>query len=148
MITIVRTFEWDMGHRVPNHESICRNPHGHRYVMNVFVTGALNAVPDDPSQGMIVDFGKLKGLINEHVVSRLDHSFMYFKDDSAMAPFAAKHNDFRMNVVPFIPTAEMIAEHIAEVIIDLFKRETPELSLSAVEVYETPKSKAIWSRDA
>ncbi len=36
---ISRRIEWDMGHRIPDHQSLCKHPHGHRYVAEVTVEG-------------------------------------------------------------------------------------------------------------
>jgi 6-pyruvoyltetrahydropterin/6-carboxytetrahydropterin synthase len=41
MTEVTKIVEWDMGHRVPNHKSKCRNPHGHRYRLEVTIGGPL-----------------------------------------------------------------------------------------------------------
>ena len=44
MVTLVtKVIEIDMGHRVPNHKSKCKNLHGHRYRFEVAVNGELAA---------------------------------------------------------------------------------------------------------
>ena len=55
--SITKCIEWDMGHRVPNHESKCRNPHGHRYKCEIEVAGDIIVELNSPEQGMITDFG-------------------------------------------------------------------------------------------
>ena len=49
----------------------CNSPnwHGHNYVLEVTVAG----VPD-PDTGYVVDLGDLKKVIDEKVISKLDHS--------------------------------------------------------------------------
>ena len=36
---IVKIIQWDMGHRVLNHRSVCKGLHGHRYKAEICVSG-------------------------------------------------------------------------------------------------------------
>ncbi|MFZ8988336.1 MAG: 6-carboxytetrahydropterin synthase, partial [Methylophilaceae bacterium] len=36
---ITSRMEFDAGHRIPNHKSSCRNLHGHRYAIEVSLSG-------------------------------------------------------------------------------------------------------------
>jgi len=54
--------------------------HGHNYSLEVMVTGDIN-----PDTGFVVDLGYLKDVVQENVLSELDHSFFdrdipWFKD--------------------------------------------------------------------
>lgn len=51
-----------------NYVGPCSNMHGHSYKMIVEIEGIPN-----PLDGMVVDFKKLKALVNEFVVSKVDH---------------------------------------------------------------------------
>lgn len=144
MIAISRVFEWDMGHRVTNHKSLCKNPHGHRYILTVYVTGPLNNTDNDSAQGMVLDFGELKSLINQHVADVFDHSFMYWSKDPVMSAFADSNTDLKMVPVDFVPTAECIVQHIATILQDVFAKRLPDVTLAKLELNETPKCKAIW----
>jgi 6-pyruvoyltetrahydropterin/6-carboxytetrahydropterin synthase len=44
-------------------------PHGHNYVLEVTVRGAV-----DPATGMVMDLGEVKRLVGDAVVSRFDHA--------------------------------------------------------------------------
>ncbi|MEM0962687.1 MAG: 6-carboxytetrahydropterin synthase [Bacteroidota bacterium] len=48
----------------------CNSPnwHGHNYELDVTVAGE-----PDPATGFVFDLGRLKGIINEHVIEPLDH---------------------------------------------------------------------------
>lgn len=74
----------------------CARPHGHghNYHLEVSVTGEI-----DPRTGMLVDLGKLQGVINDYIVEPFDHTFLN-KD----IPYFAK----------VVPTAENIAVYIAQ----------------------------------
>lgn len=52
--------------------------HGHTYTLEVTVAG-----PVDPRTGMVIDLAELKGVIDQQVVRRFDHS--YLNDDPAFA---------------------------------------------------------------
>lgn len=146
MIAIARTFEWDMGHRVTNHDSLCKNPHGHRYKLELAVSGPLNEQAGDASEGMVLDFGQLKRAVNEQVVNKLDHAFMYWQEDAVMRKFADENKDLKLLDVPFVPTAECIAEYLATEVNGLLTDEFPSIQLQELTVYETPTCKAIWRR--
>lgn len=144
MVTISKTFEWDMGHRVPNHKSICKNPHGHRYKMIAEVSGPLNSKTGSSTEGMVVDFGFFKELIFNYIVADLDHAFMYWEKDSIMKDFAKKNTDLKLLSVPFVPTAESIATFLAEKIIKLLSKQSVSIKLVSLRIFETPNSQAKW----
>lgn len=143
-MNISRMFEWDMGHRVTNHKSLCRNAHGHRYKMIVTITGDLMQTENSPAQGMVIDFGELKASINTFVVERLDHSFMYWKKDSVISSFAAQNPDLKFNMVDYVPTVECIVSDLAKRIQDIFEQQFTGISLAEVILYETPNCYATW----
>lgn len=145
MIEVIREFEWDMGHRVTNHASLCKNPHGHRYKMKVTVGGFLDDREGVSSQGMVIDFGLLKKLVTEAIVDKFDHSFVYWDKDMTMKKFADDNPSLRLYSLPFVPTAEMLVQYFAGEIKAILKKAAPELHVSAIELFETPKSSAKWT---
>lgn len=139
MIQVTKVVEWDMGHRVPNHRSKCRNPHGHRYRLELTVAGDLVQEPGASSEGMVFDFGDIKQLMMQHVHDVVDHGFMVYEGDRILRAFF-DHNaeqSFRVLVVPFIPTAENIARWCYE---QLRGRFPPGVQIVLARVYETPNS--------
>ena len=65
--TISREIGIDMGHRIPDHRSKCRNFHGHRYKIIATCEGPLEEMGEET--GMVMDFGFLK----EEMMSTIDH---------------------------------------------------------------------------
>ena len=96
-------------HRLPRYDGPCFRTHGHNYRFFVGVEGAV-----DPGSGMVADFGDVKRIVQEHVLSRADHQNL---------------NDFLEN-----PTAENIARWIWEAL----ERHLP--GLCEVRLYEIPDS--------
>jgi 6-pyruvoyltetrahydropterin/6-carboxytetrahydropterin synthase len=116
--------------------------------MIVQVSGPVNDVHGKPDQGMVVDFGDLKRLVNTKIVDEIDHSFMYWQGDEAISALAHANSEFKMHAVPFIPTAECITQDLARKIQELFAAEAPQLILQSVQVYETPNCWALWEAEA
>lgn len=139
MIEVTKVIEWDMGHRVPNHKSKCRNPHGHRYRLELTVGGDLEASAGNSSEGMVFDFGDIKKLMTQHVHDVIDHGFMIYEGDTIMRSFFSNcHDDeFCVLVVPFIPTAENISAWCYQQLRPHFP---DSIEIVNVRVFETPNS--------
>jgi 6-pyruvoyltetrahydropterin/6-carboxytetrahydropterin synthase len=109
---VTKKIEIDMGHRVPNHASKCCNPHGHRYVIECGVDDKVISTTGSSSEGMVIDFGDLKKIMVEHIDSVYDHSYTIYNKDPYMSLFdVMKKDNKKINVVPFVPTAENLAQH-------------------------------------
>lgn len=147
MITISKTFEWDMGHRVTNHVSECKNLHGHRYKMIVEISGSMNSVRGASNEGMIVDFADFKKSVESNVVTVMDHSFMFWENDQLMRFIADQNKTLKWNSVPFVPTAECIAQYCAEKIMNALKNDFLGIELKSLQIYETPTSMAAWRNE-
>lgn len=61
-------FSFAAAHRLPRYEGPCFRLHGHNYRLIVSLEGEV-----DPQSGMIADFGEIKRLVHELVISRIDH---------------------------------------------------------------------------
>lgn len=142
MISITKYVEFDAGHRVPDHLSKCRSPHGHRYKVEAEVTGPV--LTAGPENGMVLDFGHLKALLTDIAHDRFDHAFILYAGDTELYDFLT-HTDFKVAVLSKVPTAENLAAVIAE---DLEREVTnwhPDLTLTRVTVWETPTCTATWT---
>ena len=145
---ITKNIEWDMGHRVTNHESKCRNLHGHRYKVEICLEGNLIDLKNDSSEGMVIDFGHVKKIANKYIFDRLDHRFMVWKKDKLLMNFFIKHKELKHVSVPFVPTAENIAEWIFSLLDSRFKDTYhTQLKLYSITLWETPTSTAICTRE-
>ncbi len=147
MIQVTKIVEWDMGHRVPNHRSKCRNPHGHRYRLEVTVRGQLVKERGSSAQGMIIDFADVKQAMLERIHDVVDHGYMVYEDDDVMRSFFEENQseNFRVLVVPFVPTAENIAKWCYEQLQDAFPAN---VSIANCRIFETPNSWADYHPDA
>jgi 6-pyruvoyltetrahydropterin/6-carboxytetrahydropterin synthase len=85
----------------------CDNPkgHGHNYTLEVSVKG-----PIDPETGMVIDLKRLKDIMRERVVDRVDHTNLnedvdFLRDTIPTAENLAR--SFWEQLAPAIPTGEL-----------------------------------------
>lgn len=140
-----KEIEFDAGHRVPLHESKCRNPHGHRYRIVAYVGGQLQE--SGSSTGMVIDFGDIKAALTKYVHDVFDHGFIVQNTDLMMRE-AFKVNDegnsglgIKTIMVDFPPTAEEMARAIFRA---LDSKMPDGAQLVQIEVWETPTSMAAF----
>jgi len=84
-ISITRRLEFDSGHRIPNHDGQCKHLHGHRYAIEVTLSGEVADHPGKADDGMVLDFGDIKAVISRWIDDRLDHRMILCRDDPAVA---------------------------------------------------------------
>jgi len=133
LTTISKQFRWEMGHRLPNHEGLCKNLHGHSYEAHIIITGE----PD--SSGMVMDYFDVSTL-TKPIIDELDHCFIVDSSDEVMTNFF-QQNKLKTVVVDFPTTAENIALFLLNRIAPEFKNH-PNVSTVAVRVFETEKTYA------
>jgi len=125
MLTMVKKFEFEAAHRLPKHEGACQRMHGHRYELEVGISGPINM-----DTGMIADFKQLKDVVKTWVVDVLDHQYMNEVD------------------VPGFPRACPTAEKMVIWIVDVLKTALAKTGceLNLVRLWETSGSRVEWSR--
>ncbi|NMG66570.1 6-carboxytetrahydropterin synthase QueD [Azoarcus indigens] len=145
---ITRRLEFDAGHRIPDHASQCRHLHGHRYVLEVTLSGDIIKADGQPVNGMVMDFADVKRIANEQVVSRWDHAFLVYRGDSLVVDFLATVPGHKTVVLDVVPTAENLAA-VAFRILDAAYQDIygNHLRLERVRLYETPNCWADALRD-
>lgn len=139
-VTITRHVEFDAGHRVPDHQSKCRHPHGHRYRLDVTLAGPVHTVRGRSDDGMVLDFGDLAVALN-CVADRYDHAFLVAATDEDLLAFL-EANEWRHVIVDGPPTAEVLVECLVAELRPLLP-----VGVEPVEatLWETPKCRATWS---
>ena len=70
-MTLSKAFTFDSAHKLPFYNGKCANLHGHTWKLTVAVSGET-----DEKTGMIVDFKEIKEIVQEKVISRLDHAYL------------------------------------------------------------------------
>jgi 6-pyruvoyltetrahydropterin/6-carboxytetrahydropterin synthase len=136
---ITRRLEFDAGHRIPDHGSQCRHLHGHRYAIEITLSGDIIRQACSPVDGMVMDFADVKKLAREHLVDAWDHAFLVYRGDQAVAAFLQSLPGHKTVILDLVPTAENLAL-IAFRILDQVYQDTygNHLRLERVRLYETP----------
>ncbi len=136
---ITRRLEFDAGHRIPDHKSQCRHLHGHRYVIEITLSGQVIDKEGDAANGMVMDFSDVKTLAKEHLVDLWDHAFLAYEKDKAIVEFLNSLPNHKTVILDRVPTAENLAQ-IAFEHLDAVYRDTygNQLKLQHVRLYETP----------
>jgi 6-pyruvoyltetrahydropterin/6-carboxytetrahydropterin synthase len=131
---ISKEFDWEMAHRLLDHESGCRNMHGHSYRMQLEIEGEPNEV------GMIIDFDHV-GKILRPLITELDHSFLCDERDAVLIAFL-KDQQMKHKVVPFRTTVENLctyfADHLKAALVSL-----PNIQGFSLRIYETARNSAV-----
>ena len=127
---------FDSAHFLKGYEGKCSNIHGHRWTVEVTVSGPLRT--EGQERGMLLDFGILKKAVRS-AADRFDHALIYERDSLREKTLEAlREENFRLIEVPFRPTAENFARFFAE---DLTAIGLP---VRAVTVWETPDNCAVY----
>ena len=84
---ITRRLEFDAGHRIPNHSSQCKHLHGHRYALEITLSGDIVTQEGVSEQGMVMDFSDVKRIAKQQVVDVWDHAFLVYRGDTAVLEF-------------------------------------------------------------
>lgn len=130
--TITRKIYFDAAHRVAEHESKCKNLHGHRYTLEAkFTAKKLDNL------GRIIDFGVIKERLGSWIDENWDHNTILWEGDREIG---AKISSVTGQMIFYLennPTAENMAAYIfQEVCPELFK--DTKVKCISVKLYETP----------
>ena len=111
MVTMIVKTHFDAAHFLPNYDGPCHNIHGHRWNVDVELSGRA-----DKDSGMVVDFGEVKDSINDLLP---DHDLV---------------NDHVSN-----PTAENISVFLFRKIKRDLLSTHPQVKLVSITIWETDK---------
>ena len=139
MLTITRKLEFDAGHRIPDHNSQCRNLHGHRYTLEITLTGQVVEHDGYADNGMIMDFSDVKALARENLVDLWDHAFLVYERDTKVKDFLESLPNHKTVVLNRVPTVENLAKIAFDILKTVYQdRYSTGLSLSKIKLFETP----------
>ena len=113
--------------------------HGHRYVLEVTISGGIITDAGAPEQGMVMDFSDVKRIIREALVDQWDHAFLVYAGDTRVLEFLQSLDNHKTIVLKVQPTAENLALLAFDVLNGTFQnRYAGRLELEHVRLFETP----------
>jgi len=138
---ITTRMEFDAGHRIPNHKSVCKNLHGHRYAIEVTVKGEIVEETSESDFGMVMDFKDAKNLIKKVIVDEWDHAFIAFEKDLEVIDFLNSLKNHKTVILERVPTVENMAVTALELLSSVFNAEFGDsIRPIKVRLYETPNN--------
>lgn len=138
---ITTRLEFDAGHRIPNHKSQCRNLHGHRYALEITLSGDIITAENISENGMVMDFSDVKSIARSAVVDVWDHAFLVYQKDMEILDFLNSLPNHKTVVFPTVPTAENMASEAFRILKSKYQDTYGNhLKLEKVRLYETPNS--------
>jgi 6-pyruvoyltetrahydropterin/6-carboxytetrahydropterin synthase len=138
---ITRRLEFDAGHRIPNHNSQCKHLHGHRYAIEITLSGDIITAEGKSEQGMVMDFTDVKRIAKEQLVDKWDHAFLVYSKDKVVCDFLATLPDHKTVVLAVVPTAENLAQIAFDILAPAYRDVYGNhLRLERVRLFETPNN--------
>ena len=132
MYTVTKRIDFCYGHRLLNHDGVCRHLHGHNAMVEIDVTSHLLDERD-----MVVDFADIKRVVKSWIDRELDHKMILRHDDPLVELLRAQGEP--VYTIESNPTAERLAKLIFDTACALG------LEVSEVRLWETPGSCASWA---
>lgn len=139
-IRITKIFHFEMAHALHGYDGKCAQIHGHSYQLSVTVIGQPITDASDPKLGMVMDFGVLKSLVNEAILSGLDHALILSEKSGKLSTETNTLFE-RVEYVPYQPTCENLLISMAEKIGNGLPAE---VKLHSLKLLETSTSYAEW----
>jgi len=140
-IRLTKEFKFEMAHALQGYDGPCKHIHGHSYELVVTVAGEPVSDPASPKLGMVMDFGHLKKIVREEIVSEFDHALVLNRE-SANEHFSHMNDLFgKLILVDYQPTSENMLIDYAHRI----KAKLPAgVELISMQLRETVTSYAEW----
>ena len=140
-IRLTKEFSFEAAHSLEGYDGACREIHGHSYRLFVTIKGEPSTDPMNPKQGMVMDFGVLKKIVNEEIISRFDHALVLRSTaDEGLRRVLLEQFD-NVVTVEYQPTCENMLDDFAH---RLMKRLPEGVMLHSLRLHETASSYAEW----
>ncbi|MBQ5653955.1 MAG: 6-carboxytetrahydropterin synthase [Alistipes sp.] len=141
IIRLTKEFSFEAAHALGGYDGPCREIHGHSYRLFVTIKGEPSTDPTNPKQGMVMDFGVLKKIVSEEIISHFDHALVLRSTaDEALRKLLSEQFD-NLVVVDYQPTCENMLDDFARRI----TARLPEgVALHSLRLHETATSYAEW----
>lgn len=138
---ITTRLEFDAGHRIPHHKSQCKNLHGHRYAIEITLSGNIIHDAQASEDGMVMDFSDVKAIAKRELVEVWDHAFLVYQHDTTVLAFLNSLPDHKTVIFPTVPTAENMALEAFKILSQQYQDTYGnQLKLEKVRLYETPNN--------
>jgi 6-pyruvoyltetrahydropterin/6-carboxytetrahydropterin synthase len=141
LIRVTKEFSFEMAHALWNYDGPCRNVHGHSYKLFVTLCGNPVDDPQNPKNGMVIDFTDLKSVVKKEIINVFDHAVTISGnyDPEKIKVFRSMFGN--TVVVDYQPTCENL---VADFAVRIKKHFPDKVRLHSLRLYETATSYAEW----
>lgn len=105
-IRISRKFSFEAAHALQGYDGACRHIHGHSYKLEVSLIGPVLQQAGHPKNGMVMDFGELKKLVQQEVIEAWDHALLLNENSPAALVKSLHANNEKLVLLPYQPSCE------------------------------------------
>lgn len=136
-----KIFTFDCCHILTGHEGKCASLHGHTYKLEVTVRTDEGLIAEGSSKDMVLDFADLKKIVNETVIDKFDHAFIFDATNKGEATAEwqianiAGNWGLRSYGMPGRTTAECMVKRMYDLLVQQLPAEIDYLKL---KLWETP----------
>jgi 6-pyruvoyltetrahydropterin/6-carboxytetrahydropterin synthase len=141
IVRLTKIFTFEMAHALYNYDGKCKNIHGHSYKLEVTVAGEPLAQTGHAADGLLIDFGDLKKIVNSKVVDIFDHALVMKKDYPEELNKVLDDNFERLEYVNYQPTCENLIADFADKIRNSLPKE---VRLHHLVLHETATAFCEW----
>ena len=132
MYSVTKRIDFCYGHRLLDHDGVCRHLHGHNAVAEIEVRAETL-----DSRDMVVDFGDIKRLVKKWIDREIDHRMILRHDDPLVKTLQA------LGEPVYLLDSNPTAERIARLLFDVSRERG--LAVDRVTLWETPSSWATYA---
>ena len=141
-VRVTKQFKFETGHALYGYDGLCKNVHGHSYKLDVTVIGYPINDAENVKNGMVIDFGDIKTIVNQEIVNPFDHATV-LNINSPHKEIADEmenrgHKILRVN---YQPTSEMM---ILDIAVKIKAKLPNNLTLFSLKLRETETAFAEW----
>lgn len=141
IIRLTKEFRFEMAHALAGYEGPCRHIHGHSYELLVTIAGHPEQDPSSPIFGMVIDFKKLKALVEAQIVDQFDHALVLHKETAPEQMDQLGEFVGRLILVNYPPTSENMLLDFSERLVKVLPKD---IELVSLKLKETKSSHAEW----
>ena len=141
-IRITKKFRFEAAHALYGYDGKCKNIHGHNYNLFVTVIGFPVSDSSNVKNGMVMDFGDLKKIVNSEIIEKFDHSVIFNKNSPHKELADNLVNDGNKVVMAdYQPTIEQMVIDFANKISSKLPND---VKLHSLKLEETETSYSEW----
>lgn len=137
-IRITKAFDFEAAHALDGYDGKCKDIHGHSYHLEMTYLGSPKGSKKLSDCGMVVDFGDIKKIIKNNILTLFDHRLILRKDTRFKNLETINE---RIRLVDYQPTCENMLIEIVEI---LKQHEPNGTKLVKGFLRETANSYAEW----